>query len=205
MTFLGTFEDSATRTSPFRNTWIQRGCFRPAANALTLSPGAATGVSPSAQLWAVGIVSVRILPCRLASGIVGAAPHAGSGEPCVNCRDTRAAPPTSATTREKTAEKLNSLFPWSNAVEPPKVHQNLRFMMLPVMSWDNPPHCRFLPGVDFTTVRIQLGANALNGRPAEHEAKRWPLRLHSSDVTDRGRITCGDSNTLLPVVCRAAD
>ena len=77
--------------------------------------------------------------------------------------------------------------------------------MLPVMFWDNPPQLPFPPRRRFHNVRIQLGANALNGRPAEHEAKRWPLRLHSSDVTDRGRITCGDSNTLLPVVCRAAD
>jgi hypothetical protein len=53
------------------------------------------------------------------------APHAGSGEPCVNCRDTRAAPPTSATTREKTAEKLNSLSPWSSAAALRNVHQNL--------------------------------------------------------------------------------
>jgi hypothetical protein len=56
---------------------------------------------------------------------VGGAPHAGSGEPCVNCRDTRAAPPTSATTREKTAEKLNSLSPWSHTATLRNVHQNL--------------------------------------------------------------------------------
>src|ERR1700733_10103702 len=125
MTSLGTFEDSATSTSPLGNTWIHRGCLRPIANALTLSPGAATGVCPTVQPWAVGILSVGILPCGLASGIVGAAPHAGSGEPCVNCRDTRAAPPTSATTRENAAEKLNSLSPWSHAAALPKMHQNL--------------------------------------------------------------------------------
>jgi hypothetical protein len=34
----------------------------------------------------------------------------------VNCRDTRAAPPTNATARAKTSEKLKALFPfWYNA------------------------------------------------------------------------------------------
>src|SRR5277367_2862349 len=111
MISLGTFEDSATRTSPLGSTWIQRGCARPVANALTLSPGAATGVCPGAHPWAVGILRVGILPCGLASGIAGALPHAGSGDPWVSCRDTRAAPPTTATTRAKTSEKLNALFP----------------------------------------------------------------------------------------------
>ena len=112
MTSLGTFEDSATSTSPLGNAWIHRGCFRPVANALTLSPGAATGVCPSVQPLAVGILSVGMLPCGLASGIVGAEPHAGSGEPCVNRRIWSAAPPIRATPRAKTVEKLNALFPW---------------------------------------------------------------------------------------------
>src|ERR1700722_19215473 len=116
MTALGTFEDSATSTSPLGNTWIQRGCSRPVANALTLSPGAASGVWPGLQPWAVGILRVGILPCGLAGGIAGELPQAGSGEPWVNWRDTRAAPPTSATARAKTSEKLKALFPmWYNA------------------------------------------------------------------------------------------
>ena len=41
---------------------IQRGCFRPVANALTLSPGAATGFCPSVHPLAVGILSVGICP-----------------------------------------------------------------------------------------------------------------------------------------------
>src|SRR5437016_3371874 len=69
---------SAVSTSPFGSTWIQRGCLRPAANALTLSPGAATGVRPGAQPWAVGILSVGMLPCGFAGGIVGALPTAGT-------------------------------------------------------------------------------------------------------------------------------
>src|ERR1700691_2220578 len=111
MTALGSLLDSATSTSPLGSTWIQRGCARPVANALTLSPGAATGVCPCAHPWAVGILRVGILPCGLACGIAGALPHAGSGEPCVNWRDTRAAPPITATTRANTSVKLNALFP----------------------------------------------------------------------------------------------
>src|SRR5260221_12020463 len=111
MLALATFEDSATSTSPLGNTLIQRGCFRPVANALTLNPGAATGVCPGAHPWAVGILSVGMLPCGFASGIAGALSHAGSGEPCRNCRVTRAAPPTTAATRAKTFEKLNVVSP----------------------------------------------------------------------------------------------
>ena len=69
---------SATRTSPLGSTWIQRGCLRPVANALTLSPGAATGVCPGAHPLAVGIFSVGRLPCGFAAGIAGALPMAGS-------------------------------------------------------------------------------------------------------------------------------
>src|SRR5580698_7220877 len=111
MTPLGVFDDSATSTSPLGRTWIQRGCFKPVANALTFNPAAATGVCPGAHPWAVGILRVGMAPCGLASGIAGALPHAGTGEPCVNCRDTRAAPPTSATKRANTSMKLNALFP----------------------------------------------------------------------------------------------
>ena len=65
------------------STWIQRGCFRPVANALTLSPGAATGICPSLHPLAVGILSVGRLPCGFAAGTTGALPQAGSGAaPC---------------------------------------------------------------------------------------------------------------------------
>src|SRR5512134_3665341 len=90
---------SATVTSPLGSRWIQRGCLRPVANALTLSPGAATGVCPGAHPLAVGILSVGMLPCGLAAGIAGLLPTAGSeGLPC-SLRQRIAAPPTSATMR----------------------------------------------------------------------------------------------------------
>src|SRR5579863_8164675 len=108
MTALGTFVDSAISTSPFGSTLIQRGCLSPVANALTLRPGAANGVWPSDHPLAVGILSVGMAPCGLAAGIAGLLPQAGSGEPCVSRRNCNAVPPTTATTREKTAEKLNS-------------------------------------------------------------------------------------------------
>ncbi len=62
--------------APLGSTWIQRGCFKPVANALTLSPGAATGIRPSLHPLAVGILSVGI-PCGLAAGTTGALPQAG--------------------------------------------------------------------------------------------------------------------------------
>jgi hypothetical protein len=40
----------------------------------------------------------------------GVLPHAGSGEPNLNWRDTRAAPPTIATKRAKTSIKAKALF-----------------------------------------------------------------------------------------------
>ena len=83
------------------STWIQRGCFRPVANALTLSPGAATGFCPSVQPLAVGILSVGRLPCGFAAGTTGALPQAGSGaEPCSR-RHRSATAPISATIRAK--------------------------------------------------------------------------------------------------------
>jgi hypothetical protein len=121
------------------STSIQRGWSRPVANALTLSPGAATGVCPTDHPLAVGIFNVGMAPCGFAAGIAGLLPQAGSCSPSVSRRNCSAVPPTSATTREKTAEKLNSLSPWSDAPAQPKVHQNLWPMMLPVMSWDSPP------------------------------------------------------------------
>src|SRR5262249_56336360 len=91
---------SATVMSPLGSTLIQRGWLGPAANALTLSPGAATGVCPGAQPLAVGILSVGMLPCGLAVGIFGALPQAGScAPPCTSCRHWIAAAPTSATPR----------------------------------------------------------------------------------------------------------
>ena len=71
----GTLSASATSTSPLGSTWIQRGCLRPAAKALTLSPGAATGVWPGAQPLAVGILSVGMAPCGFAAGIAGGTAH----------------------------------------------------------------------------------------------------------------------------------
>src|SRR5262249_38748828 len=97
---------SAISTSPLGSTSIQRGWSRPPANALTLSPGAATGVCPSLHPRAVGIFRVGMLPCGLPAGIVGALPHAGSGEPLVSRRICSAAPPTRATPRAKRVEKL---------------------------------------------------------------------------------------------------
>src|SRR5271163_1256319 len=103
--------DSATRTSPLGSTSIQRGWSRLRANALTLRPSAATGVCPSDQPLAVGILSVGIAPCGFAAGISGLLPQAGSCVPCLSRRNWSAVPPTTATAREKTAEKLNPLSP----------------------------------------------------------------------------------------------
>ena len=69
----GTVSASAASTSPLGSTSIWRGCFSPVAKALTLKPGAATGVCPSSQPRAVGIFSVGIF-CGCASGIDGAMP-----------------------------------------------------------------------------------------------------------------------------------
>ena len=66
--------------------------FRPVANALTLSPGAATGVCPSVHPLAVGILSVGMLPCGFAAGIAGALPQAGScAAPCSRRHSSRGA------------------------------------------------------------------------------------------------------------------
>jgi hypothetical protein len=81
-----------------------------AANALTERPAAATGVCPSIHPFAVGILSVGMLPCGLAAGIVGELPQAGSCEPSVRRRVSSAAPPISETSRAKVSEKLNALF-----------------------------------------------------------------------------------------------
>ena len=101
---------SATVTSPLGSTWIQRGCLRPVANALTLSPGAATGVCPGAQPRAVGILSVGMLPCGFAAGIAGVLPSRPYVPPLYR-RATNAAPPTRATNFAKISEKPNALFP----------------------------------------------------------------------------------------------
>jgi len=112
--------DSATSTSRLGSTWIQRGWSRPAANGLTVRPGAATGVCPRVQPWAVGILSVGIRPCGFAVGIVGELPQAGSCAPSVSRRDRSAAPPISATTRAKMSEKLNARSPLTRAARDQK-------------------------------------------------------------------------------------
>jgi len=63
-------------TSPLGSTLIQRGWSRPVANALTLSPGPATGTCPSLHPFAVGILSVGMAPCGFATGTTGALPQA---------------------------------------------------------------------------------------------------------------------------------
>src|SRR5690349_551736 len=93
-------------TSPLGSRWIQRGCLRPVAKALTLSPEAATGVWPAVHPLAVGILSVGMLPCGFAAGMTGASPTACTlGVPCSRRQATVAAP-TTATPRAKTSEKL---------------------------------------------------------------------------------------------------
>src|SRR5882724_3980642 len=92
---------SATVTSPLGSTLIQRGCFRPVANALTLRPGAATGVCPSVHPLAVGILSVGMLPWAFAAGTTGELPQAGSGAVPYDRRQSSAAAPISATMRAK--------------------------------------------------------------------------------------------------------
>src|SRR5260370_36604926 len=87
------------RTSPLGSTLIQRGCFRSVANALTLSPGAATGFCPSLQPLADGIFNVGSAPCGFASGTTGAPPQAGAGAAPCSFRHRSATPPTHATTR----------------------------------------------------------------------------------------------------------
>src|ERR1700748_1912328 len=101
-----TWLHAAMRTSPLGSTLIQRGCFRPVANALTLSPGAATGICPSVHPLAVGIFSVGIAPCGFAAGTTGALPQAGSGETPCDRRHRTAAAPISATIRAKMPDKL---------------------------------------------------------------------------------------------------
>src|SRR4051812_35618346 len=106
----GALSASATSTSPFGRAWIQRGCFRPAAKALTWSPGAATGVCPAAHPFAVGIFSVGMLPWGFAGGIAGVLPKAGAFGPSCRCRKWIAPAPTSATTRAKMPDKLISVL-----------------------------------------------------------------------------------------------
>src|SRR5690606_30443686 len=101
----GSLRASATSTSPVGSTWIQRGCFRPAANALTLSPEAAVGVWPWDHPLAVGIFRVG-MPCDLAAGITGALPKAGLGSPSFRCRTRIATAPISATICAIMPEKL---------------------------------------------------------------------------------------------------
>src|SRR5882724_8421855 len=101
----------ATVTSPLGSTWIQRGCLRPVANALTLSPGAATGVCPGAQPLAVGILSVGMLPCGLAAGIAGVLPTAASSAPLCSRRHRIAAAPISATSFAKMLDTLMTFLP----------------------------------------------------------------------------------------------
>ncbi|HEY4045124.1 MAG TPA: hypothetical protein VGM32_25215, partial [Rhodopila sp.] len=108
---LGTFVDSAVSTSPLGSTWIQRGCRRLVANALTLSPGAAVGVCPGAHPLAVGILSVGILPCGLAGGIVGVVPQAGCCTPAVRRRSRSAESPINATTDAKMSDESKTPFP----------------------------------------------------------------------------------------------
>src|SRR3989442_9000313 len=102
---------SATVTSPLGSTWIQRGCLRPVANALTLSPGAAIGICPWAHPLAVGILSVGMLPCGFAAGIAGVLPTAGLCAPPCSRRHAIAAAPISATMRAKIPDKLIALLP----------------------------------------------------------------------------------------------
>ena len=59
----GSVADSETSTSPFGSTYIQRGCFRPRANALTVRPSAARGVDPSGQGSAVAHLIVGSQLC----------------------------------------------------------------------------------------------------------------------------------------------
>ncbi|HET6234823.1 MAG TPA: hypothetical protein VFE41_07645 [Acetobacteraceae bacterium] len=49
-------------------------------------------------------------PCGFAAGIAGVLPQAGSGEPYATRRNSSGVPPTNATVRAKTSEKLNALF-----------------------------------------------------------------------------------------------
>jgi hypothetical protein len=88
------------------STSIQRGWSSPAANALTLSPGATVGFWPSLQPLAVGIFKVGSAPCGFASGIAGAWPQAGAGAVPDSRRHCSAAPPISATNCAKMLEKV---------------------------------------------------------------------------------------------------
>ena len=51
---------SATSTSPFGNTYSQRGCASPCANAFTVIPDATFGLAPAGQPRAVAISTVGI-------------------------------------------------------------------------------------------------------------------------------------------------
>ena len=96
---LGCSLDSATSTSPLGRTSIQRGWSSPEAKALTASPGAVSGTWPGSHPLAVGIFSV-MMPCRLASGMVGAVPTACTlGAP--NRLIATIVPPTTAVARAR--------------------------------------------------------------------------------------------------------
>ena len=101
---------SATSTSPPGRTWIQRGCLRPLANGLTLSPGAATGVDPCDHPFAVGILRVGTPPWGLGGGIVGLPPKVGWGAPCER-RSQIAVAPTAMASRETTSDKPIATLP----------------------------------------------------------------------------------------------
>src|SRR5271154_3322025 len=106
MTARGTLVDSATSTSPLGSTLIQRGCFKPVANALTLSPAATTGIWPRSQPRAVGILSVGKVPCGFAAGTAGALPQAGAGAVPCSLRHQSAALPINATISAKILDTL---------------------------------------------------------------------------------------------------
>src|SRR5260221_7694996 len=156
---------SATVTSPLGSTWIQRGCLRPVANALPLSPGPATGVCPWVRPLAVGILRVGMLPCGFAAGIAGVLPTAGSCAPPRSRRHATAAAPISATMRAKMPDKLIVLLPRA----PPTLAARRRRERLHLVA----PVVLFLEAEHFACLSVGQRRLAAKDRPS-HGNRRAP-------------------------------
>src|SRR5687768_14527260 len=90
---------SATSTSPFGNTWSQRGCSSLSAYAATLSPAAAIGVVPAGQPTALATLTTGISDVR-GGGSCGLEPiPASTGSRAAPPQAARVATPTTMTRR----------------------------------------------------------------------------------------------------------
>src|SRR3954465_6099881 len=79
---------SATRTSPFGSTYIQRGWSSPLANALTFKPAAAAGIVPAGHPAAFATLTL-VISALSGGGSIGLGPMPASS-------GSRAGPPQAA-------------------------------------------------------------------------------------------------------------